>query len=435
MQKYCFTTSVLVRKEHFGTLIFLFDGRRFIIDNRYFPLIEYLRFNPTFSEIRKKFPEFQIKEIRKILGLLLKKGIVGFNSKFPSPKIRIVKNEFISKTCLSFPRVIYWECTLKCNYKCIHCYSFSSKASAQKEMCLSTVKKLIEEIAEKGAEFLSIGGGEPLLYPHLFSVIRFAKEKGIEVEISTNGSLLTKENLKRLKESGLRYLQISLNAADEKIHSKITQRKNFRKIIENIKKAKREGFIVSICTTLMKLNIEQIFEIINLSANLKCNNFRAILLQEIGRAKENLEKIYVEKNKLKKTFEKLMKMRETRKDIEIYFNPNILFPLQKNIPWLPETYLGCSAGRTLCGIDAYGNVYPCLFLRSEKFNCGNIKEKTLSEIWKNAYPMKLLRNLKKIEGKCAQCPFLEKCGGGCRALAYNRTNNIFASDPLCIAQI
>lgn len=83
-------------------------------------------------------------------------------------------------------------------------------------------------------------------------------------------------------------------------------------------------------------------------------------------------------------------------------------------------YLGCQAGLTNIGIDSVGNVRGCESMYDESFIEGNLREKSLYEIWNNpdafSYNRKFTMN--QLTGKCKDCEYGCKCAGGCRSYNY-----------------
>jgi AdoMet-dependent heme synthase len=77
-----------------------------------------------------------------------------------------------------------------------------------------------------------------------------------------------------------------------------------------------------------------------------------------------------------------------------------------------------------------GNVYPSGFL---PIHAGNIREKSLADIYQNAPIFKALRDTSQLEGKCGACEYKEICGGS-RARAYAITGDPLSQEPCCIYQ-
>jgi radical SAM protein with 4Fe4S-binding SPASM domain len=94
-----------------------------------------------------------------------------------------------------------------------------------------------------------------------------------------------------------------------------------------------------------------------------------------------------------------------------------------------RSYVGCGAGRLVARIKPDGTLTPCVFLPD---GLGNLRERSFTDIWTNST---LLRQYREraghYSGNCAECEFLETCGG-CRAVAsaYSGGNSL-AGDPHC----
>jgi radical SAM protein with 4Fe4S-binding SPASM domain len=92
--------------------------------------------------------------------------------------------------------------------------------------------------------------------------------------------------------------------------------------------------------------------------------------------------------------------------------------------------LGCQAGRTFIGINAQGDVAPCVHLLDTPVRCGNVREKPLSRIFEESEILLTLRGKRPVKGKCFRCRYGDSCRG-CRSLAYYHTGDYLAEDPTC----
>jgi radical SAM protein with 4Fe4S-binding SPASM domain len=95
---------------------------------------------------------------------------------------------------------------------------------------------------------------------------------------------------------------------------------------------------------------------------------------------------------------------------------------------------GCSAGLTSLGIDSVGNVRGCESMYDERVIEGNLRERTLGDIWEDpdafAYNRRFTASL--LTGKCASCPYGEECAGGCRSYNYFAGGGRLYENPLCV---
>src|SRR3989344_4241365 len=153
--------------------------------------------------------------------------------------------------------------TNRCNFRCTHC-AFDSGVLDLPELTLSKLEKILRETKEIGGQRFDITGGEPLVRNDVDEIIKIGKELGYKIELVTNGSLLTKEKLRRFKELGLDGVAISLDGSNAEVYNRIRRmdKETFERVLENIKEAKRKGFYTKINTTVFSCNLEDIPNII-----------------------------------------------------------------------------------------------------------------------------------------------------------------------------
>ena len=101
--------------------------------------------------------------------------------------------------------VVVWNMTRRCNLKCVHCYAKSEDIDYDNELTHEQSLAMIDDLAQFGVPVLLFSGGEPLVHPRLVEYAQYAVSKGMRAVISTNGTLITEEKAKQLKEIGLSY--------------------------------------------------------------------------------------------------------------------------------------------------------------------------------------------------------------------------------------
>ena len=136
-----------------------------------------------------------------------------------------------------FPLFIDIEVTSACNLKCPFCATTFRVNDIKKGlMAFDTVKKIIDEGAENslyGVKF-SIRG-EPLLHPKIHEFVRYGKEKGlIDVYFNTNAVLLTEDVSRKLIDSGLDRLSISIEGYTKEVFEKYRVGAEFETVLSNI---------------------------------------------------------------------------------------------------------------------------------------------------------------------------------------------------------
>lgn len=91
-----------------------------------------------------------------------------------------------------------------------------------------------------------------------------------------------------------------------------------------------------------------------------------------------------------------------------------------------RVYLGCMAGCKAVAIESNGDVKGCLSLQNERFIEGNIRERSLKDIWTDKKSFNYNRNFnsESLGGYCSKCVYANICRGGCTSLAYNTSGHI-----------
>ncbi|MBU0628439.1 MAG: radical SAM protein [Nanoarchaeota archaeon] len=113
------------------------------------------------------------------------------------------------------------EPTTYCQIKCPGCYrGLGENSRKQEHQDIESLKKEIDFLTEKrNIQSLSIAGGEPLMYPDLNLLVKYASGKGLKIKIYTNGLLLDKGRLKELKELGVTEFVIHIDRHQQRSNS------------------------------------------------------------------------------------------------------------------------------------------------------------------------------------------------------------------------
>lgn len=313
---------------------------------------------------------------------------------------------------------LVWNTTCRCNLKCKHCYNyFDSRSAIKSELSTNEAKKMISEAIKLGTKSILFTGGEPLLRKDLFELINYAKEKDLLVFLATNGTLID-DNFIKKAQGKIDKINISLDAGSSKKHDEIRgMAGSFDKSLRAIELLKNI-FAVSISFTV---HFQNLLEIVPIAAIAK--KYKILLTIKrfipVGHGSEdcNLE---LSSEKYKEVIKKVNKLKKYQK---ISFEDPFPSIFKRKIE---NSYGGCLAGIYFLAIDFNGNVYPCTKL---KWSIGNIKEKSLSEIWYENEILIKLRN-RELSGKCGKCKKKWVCGG-CRAAAYAKNKDLLSEDPLC----
>ena len=157
--------------------------------------------------LKKYIHEIESLDIIDMFRELVEVGLYRKNYELLSKKNRT--------EILSAPFRIFYDITYGCNLRCIHCFTESGE-EADEELTLEEKKKFIDQCVCLGVGRISIAGGEPLFCKDLFPFLEYCKEKELGVSITTNGTLLTKENIQKLNQYSLKTITVSLDGASSK---------------------------------------------------------------------------------------------------------------------------------------------------------------------------------------------------------------------------
>jgi 12,18-didecarboxysiroheme deacetylase len=343
--------------------------------------------------------------------------------------------------------VVVWNMTRRCNLKCIHCYSNSDDTDFPDELTTAEGKKLIDDLVKFGAPVILFSGGEPLLRPDLLELAQYATDKGMRAVISTNGTLITSEIAARLQKIGLSYVGVSLDGL-EKTHDRFRGKKGaFAAALAGIRNCRDAGIKVGIRFTVNKHNLPDVGAMFDLLREEKIERLCFYHLVYTGRASK-LRKEDLTHEETRKLLDLIM--RQTKQMFDDGLRPEILtvdnhadgpylyLKLREENPARAQEVLellqmneGNSSGHGIGCVSWNGEVYADQFWRNKPL--GNIRQKPFSEIWldeKNELLSKLKQKKKYVKGRCAQCRWLDVCGGNFRARAET-ADELWGPDPAC----
>ena len=316
------------------------------------------------------------------------------------------------------PLVVSWNLTRKCNLKCPHCYINATTQELKGELTTEESKNLIDQICEVSRPLLILSGGEPLLRPDVYEIIRYGASKGLKMGLGSNGTLIDATAARRLKDAGIETVSISLDSHIPEQHDEFRGVcGSWDKAVGAIKALQENGVLVQVNTTLTHQNYDQIDDIMSLAESIGVENFHLFFLVPTGRGVK-IEDISPAKyeNMIKTTFVKVAKH---RLNVRPSCAPQFMRIAKDMGMDMSRWIRGCLAGLYYCRIYPNGDVTPCPYL---PIKLGNVREKSFKEIWFNSEMFKTLRDFDALKGKCGVCEHRVVCGG-CRARAYGLSSD------------
>jgi len=296
------------------------------------------------------------------------------------------------------------ELTRRCPYSCLHCYLPETrglkKIPTKTELTAAELGRIFGELRKLGAMSLALTGGEPFLREDLPEICALAVKHNLDAAIYTSLYPANPALLEKIRETGLKKLEISLYGR-KKVYERVTGKKNsFKTVMENLKTAGRQGFKIKIKTPLLSLNGG---EIRWLRSFCERNSYSLGIDPQLAPGNDGSLKN--------------LSFAAKRKDLESLFKKTWFKPEKNPDGAQSGDNPVCGAGRNVISIDPYGNVYPCLQL---PLAAGNVKKETLSRIWKESVKLeKLRRLLSRPPGECLKCALLSLCPR-CPGISYLR---------------
>ena len=384
------------------------------------------------------------------------------------------------------PRLVFWELTKGCNLRCIHCRASATELSSPSDLSTQAALDIINQIAAVSSPILVLSGGEPLFRSDIFQLARYGTDKGLRVALATNGTLVTKQVARKIVDSGVKRVAISLDGSDALTHDTFRGIPGaFDAAITGFRNLKDLGMSVQINTTIARHNAHQLPQVLELAKSIGADALHTFLLVPVGCGVD----IAAEQMVPPEEYERMLNWfydRSLEGGIELkatcaphYFRvvhqrraaehrsaaaAQAAQPIQEAAPHShigptdmtmpgstgielkphgigkavghPGTHpsdmsamtKGCLAGTAVCFISNQGEVYPCGYLPAL---AGDLKKQRFADIWENSVVFNQLRDPNNLKGKCGCCEFRNVCMG-CRARAFAATGNYLDEEPFCV---
>lgn len=329
-------------------------------------------------------------------------------------------------TAFKAPLYVAWEITHRCNARCLHCYSNSSPdVGDERELATEEAIALIDQLAEAGLLVLAFSGGEPMLRRDWHVLVERAVQRGLCVNIGTNGSSVTEGTADRLQAIRVSSVTVSLDSHRPEVHDHFRQYRGlYPKTVRAIRRLVDRGIRVVVGFTPTRLNWRDGQAVIDLACELGAD---AVNLSEYVPAGRGVRDLALAPDELRQVLTDWVQWRQVYRDhITIIWHDcrvGMLVPEKEK-----RNYIGCGAGRLVARILPDGTFTPCVFLPTP---IGKFPEMSFKKMWRNSPLLSQFRERREISGNCGSCQHLLTCGG-CRAVAYAYSGgDPFAGDPHC----
>lgn len=354
------------------------------------------------EEIHKGMYKDIYGELNQFLDTLFKEGIIEYRD---CPETL----DFDPIYSYDRPLSVIWEITYACNQNCVYCIA-EAGTPAPHELSKEEISSVLDELIELRVGLINITGGEPLLKKDTaLYIARRASENGIDLELLTNGMLVTPEVAEQFYEAGVCYAQVSLDCARPEVHdAQRGVRGAWRKAVEGISNLRNAGIEVMAAAVMNSKNIKYFEETAQFLGEI-ADTVKMAPVIPMGRGENNTYLLTAE------MYCNLLELKGKTQENQL---TAFIFCKEK-----------CSIGTTPV-IAPDGDVYPCMLAKYQELKLGNVRKTSIGDIYEHS---DLLHELfactvEKIE-PCSTCWNRYYCGGGCRGCAFQYYRTIYRNDP------
>jgi radical SAM protein len=326
-------------------------------------------------------------------------------------------------------------------------------------------KRLLEQVESFGKPrpIFIFTGGDPFKRVDLFELLAYGNQLGLAMAVSPSGTpLLNEANLRRVKEHGAKAISLSIDGSTPERHDDFRRVPgSFALTTRGWQIARELGLKLQLNTTVTRYNLDDLPQIFRLVLEYGAMTWSLFFLVPTGRGKAEDEispaeyegvmhflydcSKYIsakttEGHHYKRVVLQRALLDEKGLAVEDYFNLHpIYYKLRAELETIVSakgleakdtirrTPMHINAGNGFVFISRRGEVFPSGFM---PVSAGNVRQKSLVEIYRDAPLFQDLRNTTKFEGRCGLCEFVGVCGGS-RSRAYALTGDPLAEEPFC----
>jgi len=312
---------------------------------------------------------------------------------------------------------LFWESTLTCNLRCRHCGSFCSPGQENgKDLSGPEIKKIFKTIAEDFEAsdiWVAVTGGEPLTRPDIFEIMEECRAWGFLWGMVTNGTLITREAIKQMEQSGMGTISVSIDG-DSKGHAVLRgSEKQYHQAMRGLGLILEYApflYPIEVITVVHSRNIDRLEEAYETFQAMGVGYWRLLNIDPIGRMKDPEQKeLFLNGAQLGRLLDFVVAKRESGK-MEVSFEESGFLGL-KYEGRVRDWYFRCPAGISVASILHDGAIGACPSLGRDLVE-GDGRRERFSEVWNSRYQRFRDRKSTRFKGPCRQCQWWDYCEGG-----------------------
>ena len=276
-----------------------------------------------------------------------------------------------------------------CNLSCRMCRMPQSAAAFRREglreLATAEMLTIIDDFAAVGTRGIGFTGGEPLLRPDIFELLRRTRQRGMFAHLNTNGTLLDERKVRSLLDAGVESLNISLDGATAATHDGIRgvagafdKTVGAVRLVDRIRKERSAPLRLKVVAVLSEQNAGEVEAYLRLAAALgvDCAEFipRQSFPEGPGRGAPADTALAA------KVADAVSILRRRDLPVAVEDSPGMLSLFAPSFRGDPSP-LTCFAGYNSLAVDCYGAIFPCVPYVNWGRSVGNISRTPLRSFW------------------------------------------------------
>lgn len=351
------------------------------------------------------------------------------------------------------PFTVAWEITRACALACVHCRAAAIHKRDPHELTTGEARGLIDQVVEIGNPILVVTGGDPMMRRDIYDLLGYGVSRGLRVALSPSATaLVTRKALERIRDIGVSMTHISLDGSTAEVHDAFRGTPgSFERTMRILRDCRDLGLPLQIGSSVTRRNLDDLAAIADIAREVGARVWSLFFLVPTGRGR--LDDM-ITPGEQEATLNWMYSLsRETPFHVRTAVTPayrRVVIQRRRAeerdaravgapITWEETgagysfrqaeapTGRGVNDGSGFLFVSHTGDVYPSGFLQ---IAAGNVRERSLSDIYRDTPLFRELRDPSLLKGRCGACEFRSVCGGS-RARAYAVTGDYLASDPSC----
>ncbi|MFW3145218.1 MAG: radical SAM protein [Thermoplasmatota archaeon] len=400
--------------EEISDILFLIDGKKTI--EELFELYKEKKVGSRFVDA-----VFFLNSIAVLQG----SGFIEMDKEIPQSKYFKSKEKY---PFLSAPNQLSWIITNECNLRCSHC---ANRDNVKRKRELSTTEAIdcVKGWAENGVFIINVSGGEPFIRPDIFQILGEARKSGIEVGITTNGTLIDDEMATKIKELDTFNIHISLDGVG-KVHDDFRNMEGvFEKVMNTISLFRKYKIPFGVTTSISKKNFDDLDNIKELIIQKKITSWEIFYAIPLGNLSSEMS---LSKGEYVKLADKVSEFRhQLEGKCKVFVGDSLGY--HSNHDLRDHEWKGCMAGLNHAAIGPEGEIKGCP-IQPDNFVVGNIRTHDFFDLWRNINTFSFNRKERELDGFCAKCKYSVTCRGGCVTSMVTQGTDLKHND-LCLYEI